>query len=213
MKSETANQSAGMARMAYQKFSLQMVVERFALKTVTSQTLFDDVTPCPPSPLLSETFNETIPLGLAIGTEKARSELIVMPLLVEIRRILKHQISVFSGIEFNVEPSVGLKGICDFLVSKSDEQYIVRSPVIAVVEAKKGEIEGGLGQCAAEMVAVQKFNDQHQTPVDRVAGIVTTGSSWKFLLLHSQTLTIQADETSIEHVDRILGMFVKLLTA
>ena len=64
---------------------------------------------------------------------------------------------LFSGIEFNVEPRLGLKGVCDFLMSKSEEQYVLRAPVIVIVEAKKGEIEVGMGQCTAEMIAAQKF--------------------------------------------------------
>jgi len=76
-----------------------------------------------------------------------------MPVLVEIRRAAGRKISIFSGIEFNVDVSLGLKGFCDFLISRSEEQYVLRRPVISVVEAKKGEIDLGMRQCSAEMAA------------------------------------------------------------
>lgn len=190
---------------------MQQAVLQFDLKTEASETFFDDVVPHPPSPLLTEILKENVPLGLAIGTEKAKSELIVMPVLVEVRKLADRKISIFSGIEFNVEPSSGLKGICDFLISKSEEQYILRSPVITLVEAKKGEIDAGMGQCAAEMVAARKFNMIRQTDVRQIWGVVTSGTLWKFLKLTEQRFIIQANETSIEHIDKILGMFLKMI--
>jgi len=79
------------------------------------------------------------------------------------------------------------------------------------VEAKKGEIDAGMGQCAAEMVAARKFNTIHQTDVRQIWGVVTTGTLWKFLELTEQQIIIQADETAIEHIDHILGMFLKMI--
>lgn len=199
--------------LSYNKFtSLQKVVDLFELKTIESDNFFAGIVPQQPSALLAETLQDNLPLGLAIGTEKAKSELIVMPVLVEVRRLFQKKISLFSGIDFNVEPQLGLKGVCDFLISKSEEQYVLRTPIIAIVEAKKGEIEVGIGQCTAEMIAAQKFNAKHNNIIEQIYGTVTTGSNWKFLKLTNQTLFIQSDETSIEHLDRILGMFVKIIS-
>jgi len=201
-----------MHRLSYQKFTLQKAVELFELKTVASEKLFDGVVAQPPSPLLAETLQDNIPLALAIGTEKAKSELIVMPILVEVRKLADQKISLFSGIEFNVDAGLGLKGVCDFLISKSEEQYVLRSPVITIVEAKKGEIDLGMGQCTAEMVAAQRFNTKHNNAIQHIYGTVTTGNHWKFLKLTNDTLVIQSDERSIEHIDSILGMFLKMIS-
>jgi hypothetical protein len=67
----------------------------------------------------------------AINTEKARSEFLIAPVLAELRRQTKHQISLFSGTEFNVDPERGLSGFCDYLISQSREQY--GSPVLMVI--------------------------------------------------------------------------------
>jgi hypothetical protein len=53
-------------------------------------------------------------LALNINTEKARSELIIAPLLVELRRLLNREISLFSGIDFTVDENQNLNGFCDF---------------------------------------------------------------------------------------------------
>ncbi len=54
-------------------------------------------------------------LAEAINTEKARSELIVAEVLVELREQFDRRISLFSGIDFNVDAGDGLVGVCDFL--------------------------------------------------------------------------------------------------
>jgi len=118
------------SRLSYKKFTLQRVVEQFDLKTRISESLCKNIISRHPSPLLKEMLAENLPLALAIGTEKAKSELLIMPILVEVRKLADRKISIFSGIEFNVEPESGLKGICDFLISRSDEQYVLRSPVL-----------------------------------------------------------------------------------
>ena len=63
-----------------------------------------------------------MPLATATGSEKARSELIISPILVEVRKILQQQVSLFSGEDFTVEPELVLSGIGDFLISGSPEQ-------------------------------------------------------------------------------------------
>ncbi|MGB3511065.1 MAG: hypothetical protein WBA93_17895 [Microcoleaceae cyanobacterium] len=86
--------------------------------------------------------------------------MIVTPILVELRKQFKYQISIFSGKEFNVDVEKGLTGFCDFLISRSSEQLLIKAPVVALVEAKNDNIQTGLPQCIAEMIAAQLFNQQ-----------------------------------------------------
>src|SRR5262245_35818854 len=88
-------------------------------------------------------------LALAINTEKARSEFIIAPILLELRRSLGGAFGLFSGIEFDVDASRGLSGFCDFLLTKSPRQIILTAPVVAVVEAKNDNLRSGLGPCIA----------------------------------------------------------------
>ena len=91
-------------------------------------------------PVLQAILEENIPLALAIATEKARSELLIAPVLVEVRKVVQHRISLFSGVDFNVDEQQGLNGICDFIIARSPEQYMVNAPVIMLVEAKNEDL-------------------------------------------------------------------------
>ncbi len=53
-------------------------------------------------------------LVLARGSEKSRSECVINPMLTTVRRLLNHQVSLFSGEDFTVDPALGLNGIWTF---------------------------------------------------------------------------------------------------
>jgi len=118
---------------------------------------------------------------------------------------------LFSGVDFTVDVEAGLAGVCDFLLSLSPLQLVVQAPVIAVVEAKNDNIKSGLGQCAAEMLAAQKFNARRGTETPTVYGIVTSGSLWKFLLLSGTELVVDETEYHIDQIETILGILVFML--
>ena len=192
--------------MAYSNFTLSKVKEDFALVTNEWENIFSDVLPIEGSKILSVVLEEQIPLARAINTEKARSELIIMPVLVEVRRILHEPIAIFSGSNFLVEPDRGLDGRCDFLLSRSDEQYYITSPVLTIVEAKNESIPSGLGQCAATMFAARLFKQREGQNTQFVYGAVTTGMNWQFLKLVDQTIYIDTVDYHISSVDKILGI-------
>jgi hypothetical protein len=167
--------------MPYSQFTIDKVKQDFRLKTVEGVRFFPDVLePITPS-LRVQGILEDLPWAIAVDTEKARSEVIINPVLLEVRRILDRQISVFSGEEFNVDVSIGLNGVCDFLISCSPEQLTVEAPTIVIVEAKKSDLKSGLGQCIAEMVAAQRFNQAKEQPLMEVLVVGHNGdfSNWK----------------------------------
>ena len=166
--------------MAYSDFSLRKVKQDFGLSTVEDGRFLPKVEPISPSPVLAGLLEETIPWAIAVGTEKAKSEMIVAPTLLEVKRLLDRKISVFSGSDFTVDSSVGLNGVCDFLISRSPEQFEIEAPVLVLVEAKRDNLNSGLGQCIAEMVAAQKFNEANHQPIPTIYGSVTTGNSLAF---------------------------------
>lgn len=131
-----------------------------------------------------------MPIVATSGSEKARSEAIIYPVLLELRRILNRNVSLFSGEDFNVDEAVGLNGICDFLISRSASVLEIEAPVVVIVEAKKTDLKSGFGQCIAEMVAAQRFNDAKEKLVTTIYGSVSNGIQWQFLKLEKQTVTI-----------------------
>lgn len=199
--------------MAYSDFTLSKVKEAFGLNLEERTDLFADIQGIAPSQYLQTTLSENVPLANAINTEKARSELIIVPVLLEVRRLFHYQIGFFSGIEFNVAPNLGLSGYCDYILTASKEMYEVVTPVVTLVEAKNENIKAGLGQCIAEMVAAQLLNQQQGNLAESIYGAVTTGTNWKFLKLTDTTLFIDQRDYYINEVNQVLGILSAPLKA
>ena len=197
--------------MVYSNFTLQTVREAFDLEEVDTANLFARSEPMAPSGLLTAVLARNIPLATAIGTEKAKSEMIVADVLVELREQLEHRISLFSGIDFNVDDESGLTGVCDFLISLSPVQFGIKAPVIVFVEAKNDNLEVGLGQCVAEMVAAQRFNAEKGNDILRVYGATTTGVLWRFLKLEEKKLHIDMAVYQIAQCDKVLGILASMV--
>jgi hypothetical protein len=198
--------------MFYSDFKLSQVVDDFGLTINERSGLFAEHPRTECSDLLKTILGESIDLAVAINTEKARSEMIISPVLLELRRKLNYQISLFSGIDFNVDPERGLNGFCDFLISLSQEQIFVRAPVVTLVETKNENLKSGLGQCIAEMIAAQEFNRQKQNQqIKIVYGVVTIGTIWQFLQLENQVVSIDLTEYYIKDVTKILGILISTI--
>jgi hypothetical protein len=212
--------------MAYSNFTLRKVKQEFGLTIQEQGSFLPEITPIPPSDYLAETLRRNLAMAIAVGTEKARSELLISPVLVEVREILNRTVSIFSGTDFTVDDTVGLNGICDFLISRSSEQLLIEAPVVAIVEAKKDDLNSGTGQiatqgsektseqsvanCIAEMIAAQRFNKMNGSKIQNIYGTVTTGSNWRFLQLVGTTVSVDLADYPIPPIDRVLGILTYL---
>ena len=195
--------------MSYSDFkTLDKAINDLNLNLEEIHNLFAQVSPIQASQRLKESLEETLELATNISTEKARSELIITPILLEVRRMFQGKIGYFSGTSFNVDESKGLNGVCDFILSASENQLLITAPVITIVEAKDNDIKLGLGQCVASMVAAQLFNER-KGRVQRIYGVVSTGTLWKFLTLEAETLKIDRTEYFIAQVEEILGILAE----
>ncbi len=197
--------------MAYSEFTLESVQKTFQLETVRSVGIFSEMEPVVPSAYLTTGLARKASLATAIGTEKARSEMIVADVLVELLEHFDRRISLFSGIDFNVDAEKGLTGVCDFLVSLSPEQFYLEAPVIILVEAKNLDLKLGIGQCVAEMVAAQHFNTEKGNDISYVYGASTTGIDWQFFKLEAKCLHIDMATYTLERCDRILGILASMV--
>ena len=196
--------------MAYSDFTLKKVKSDFNIQTVENHSLFSKIAELPISDYLAQTLKRNVPLALAINTEKARSELIIINILLEVKEQSSQKISLFSGIDFNVDKEKGLTGFCDYIISGSEEQLYLDAPVIAIVEAKNENIISGLGQCLAEMYAAQLFNQEENHDLYCVYGAVTTGDEWKFVKLENNVAYIDNDLYYISDIKKIIGILVKM---
>ncbi|MEA5554125.1 hypothetical protein VB713_24620 [Anabaena cylindrica UHCC 0172] len=197
--------------MAYSDFKLSEIIQKFELTLNEVSGLFGDVPEEEYSDLLATILKENVDLAVSINTEKARSEMIISPILLEVRRKLNNEISLFSGVDFNVDNQQGLNGFCDFLISLSKEQLFVRAPVITLVESKNENLKSGLAQCIAEMLAAQLFNEQKQNAIKIIYGAVTIGTIWQFLKLEDKVVSIDLTEYYIKDVKKILGILISAI--
>ena len=197
--------------MAYSNFTLETVRKEFQLELVERTDIFAEIEPVEPSELLTAVLAKKVPIAAAINTEKARSELIVANVVFELLEQFDYQISLFSGIDFNVDAERGLTGTCDFLVSLSPIQSFLEAPVIVLVEAKKEDPAPGLGQCVAEMLAAQRFNAEKGNDIPIIYGAATTGTEWRFLKLEGQKLHIDIAVYQITRCDKILGILCSMV--
>ena len=198
--------------MAYSKFkTLDDVMSRLSVAVVERPGLFSSVVAVPLSQTLTDALEQNIPLATALYTEKARSELIVMPLLLEVWNQEKREIGLFSGVELNVDRKLGLDGFCDFLLSLDPLQSTLRAPVVTIVETKKVDPGEGIAQCIAEMVAAQKFNEQREKPLPVIYGVATSGLLWRFLRLVGSQVEIDLLDYPIGEAEKIVGILTHVI--
>jgi hypothetical protein len=198
--------------VAYADFTLSGLTKQFNLVIEERTDLFPDV----PAVELREPFraqlDKTVPLALKVSTEKARSEFIIAPILAELWLMADQRVGLFSGVDFTIDPAQGLAGVCDYVITRSPEQYFIKAPVLMLVEAKNEDMKRGYAQCIAEMLGAQVFNEREGVVCDRIYGAVTTGNIWKFLDLEGTTARIDARDYYIERLDKIMGILLHLVT-
>ena len=192
--------------MAYSDFTIPELKKRFLLKIDEETNLFEDVPEVELPFTLVDILRRYLPLALNLNTEKARSELVIAPVLTEFKLLYRDRISLFSGLEFNVDETTGLKGRCDYILSESPEQLVLTAPICVLVEAKNENIIAGIPQCLAEMVAALKFNEANGMLPAPIYGIVTTGMQWRFLRLKEKQANVDAMEYTIQSPKKIFGI-------
>ncbi len=190
--------------MAYSDFDLRRIETDFQLEIIEDQDLFSHIAAIEISDFLTKMLKQNVPLAQALSTEKARSELIIINIFLELKNNLN--IGLFSGIDFTVDKGKGLNGFCDFLISQAAEQLFLKAPVIVVVEAKNENIIGGLGQCIAEMIAARLFNERENSNISIIYGVVTTGHIWKFMKLQDHLVFVDQEDYYIKTPDKIIGI-------
>lgn len=197
--------------MAYNKFTMAQLQREYHLQITEQAALFAHAPPAMISDLLRETLRRKTVLALRSGSEKARSEYIIAPILSEVYEQMQDQVNLFSGVEFDVDEQRGLAGYCDYLFSLPPLQREIQAPVIAIVEAKKENINAGIPQCFAELVAAQIFNTAEERNIDTLYGVVTSGEVWKFLRLQGTSAITDTDDYYLDNVERIVGIILSML--
>lgn len=192
--------------MAYSNFTSRDLKEKFGIEQFFAKTDLVNATPRKVSDLLVQSLDRHTKMALSQGLEKARSEFIIAPILAELYDQANSELSLFSGWELNVDVELGLIGRCDFLISRSNNQTYLESPIVVAVEAKQDDFRQGINQCIAEMIAARIFNEREGNEISKIYGCVTTGDVWRFLILDEKKVEIEEKVFELSEVEQILGI-------
>ncbi|TAE24751.1 MAG: hypothetical protein EAZ91_19970 [Cytophagales bacterium] len=194
--------------MAYSDFTLDSIEETFGIKNYSRQ-LFEPLPPLALSPDLNKALKRA--RTLPIRSEKARSEWIVAPILVEVLELTNEFFTIYSGDILTADETVGLRGECDFILTKATGTFNINYPILQVVEAKKNDLDIGVPQCAAQLIGAQLFNKKKGVNLPFVYGCVTTGDEWLFMRLSGNELVIDIRKYYLVEIGELLALFVKLI--
>ncbi len=190
--------------MSYQKFTLESLKEKFGLGN-RQQNLFEQIVSVKPSDWLIE----TLAMGRKnpIKSEKAKSEMIVTPILLELKKRSNDYFTIFSGDTLEGNKAAGLTGECDFILSKNTQSFTISYPIFALIEAKRNDFDLGINQCAAQMYGAYLYNQKFQQEIPFVYGCITTADEWLFLKLENGTFYIDSEKYFLNDLPKILGIF------
>jgi hypothetical protein len=189
--------------MGYSDYTFEKIREKFGIDNRRSNLSFE-ITPQKPSDTLSEHLEFMTTLN--IRSEKARSEAIVFPILLDILKRNDHFFTIYSGDNLNVNDD--LRGECDFILAKDIQSYDVNYPIFQIVEAKKHDIEDlGVPQCAAQLVGAKYFNQKRGIELKKIYGCATTGVLWQFLVLEGNTVYVDNRQYATSNLPELLGAF------
>ena len=79
---------------------------------------------------------------------------------------------------------------------------------MVLIEAQKTDLKSGFGQCIAEMVAAQRFNQAANQPFHVIYGSVSNGTQWQFLRLQDFTVAIDLTVYPLPPIDTVLANLV-----
>lgn len=106
---------------------------------------------------------------VSLNSEIAKREFMISPLLQEVVKTLDAKLN----IEYPIDVDEKLSGTIDYLFRSTQD--------LIVIEAKKGDLEKGFNQLAAEMIAVDQY-EESQLPLV-LYGAITIGEVWRFAIL------------------------------
>jgi len=197
--------------MAFQQFTFPQVLADLGLP-LRDADLFGYLAEEDVSAEFEATIRDGTDLATAIHNEKARSEFVIAPVLLELRRRHRGEFSLFSGVQLNADANRGLNGICDFALAQPRSQHVMIFPILSIVEAKTDNLRSGLGQCISSMVAAVMMNDPSGELRGTVFGVVTSGSLWNFLKLAGSDLWIDTSEYLISDLGKLLAILGSIVT-
>ena len=196
--------------MAYRDFKTIDLQEKFGIVNAQA-TLFPDIKHMEPSSLLVQIL-ERNRKSTSLRTEKAVSEALIAPILMEVLDHNQKKVTLFSGENLVADKALGLNGELDFLFLKSPYALDITAPIINITEAKLDRaLIKAMNQCAAQMIGAQVFNRTHKSEQNTIYGAVTDGYEWRFVRLEGKILTLDKDQYNSANLPQLLGVLQTII--
>jgi hypothetical protein len=187
--------------MAFSNYkSISSVIKKFQIKYLQSNFMLEVEFPA------KESFKEELDLLFADGvidnSEDAICENLIYPVLKEVWKSYRSKLTLWSHEALTYDED--LSGIPDYTVTQRNSlsTIVFDKPYFLMVEAKQDKFEEGWSQCLAEMIAVQRINDDF---VSDVFGIVSNGKIWQFGKLVGDVFTRNKNLYMIQDLDKLFA--------
>jgi hypothetical protein len=196
--------------MSYNDFTVETVASVLGVNAGPAD-LFPNLTPVPIPVWLREMLDRG--MRQILLSEKARSEFLVVPILLACQELSAGPVAIYSGQRLDVDADRGLTGECDFILSVAPPVPALRAPLVTIVEAKRNDVESGVWQCIAQMVGAREFNHRSGSGLELIHGCVTNAEAWQFLRLTGTFAGIDRRRYYIDNVGGLLAVFQAILAA
>ncbi|WP_373530467.1 hypothetical protein [Nostoc sp.] len=187
--------------MAFSNYkSISTVIKKFQIKYVQSNFMLEIDFP------VKESFREELDLlfmdGVIDNSEDAICENLIYPVLKEVWKLYRSNLTLWSHETLVYDED--LSGVPYYTVTQRNPlgTIVFDKPYFLMVEAKQDKFEEGWGQCLAEMIAVQRINDDF---VSEVFGIVSNGKIWQFGKLIADVFTRNKNLYVIQDLDKLFA--------
>ncbi|MBD1215402.1 hypothetical protein PN480_20625 [Dolichospermum circinale CS-1225] len=187
--------------MAFSNYkSISSVIKKFQIKYVQSNFMLEVEFPA------KESFKEELDLlftdGVIDNSEDAICENLIYPVLKEVWKPYRSKLTLWSHEALAYDED--LSGIPDYTVAQRNSlsTIVFDKPYFLIVEAKQDKFEEGWSQCLAEMIAVQRINDDF---VSDIFGIVSNGKIWQFGKLVGDVFTRNKNLYMIQDLDKLFA--------
>jgi hypothetical protein len=180
--------------------SIGAVAKKFQIKYIQDNYVFEIEFP------VKDSFKEELDLlftdGVVDNSENAICENLIYPVLKEVWKCYRGKLTLWSHQAITYDED--LSGVPDYIVTKRSPlgTIVFDKPYFLVVEAKQDKFEEGWGQCLAEMVAVQRINDELEKTI---FGIVSNGKVWQFGKLNLDVFTRNKTFYTIQDLDKLFA--------
>ncbi|ERT04059.1 hypothetical protein M595_5999 [Lyngbya aestuarii BL J] len=149
---------------------------------------------------LKERIEEILPYA-SLSSEQARREILISPLIFDLIHYTKSEIF----IEYSIKVSEQLQGNLDYFLENVNS--------LLVIEAKKEDLDYGMSQLIAELIALEQWQENKQQT--HLVGAVTTGKIWEFARLNREQKQIEQGLESYrvpEDIEPLMRILVQALS-